>query len=494
MARHNRKDKVFRVLAMLARRVMAHHHWVHSCMILVARFIRKLSVRIDHVVMSPFLEVRSSGENKCKQSKLPQWVRDEMLELMEIEPELGMTEDGRKRIFDCGLTPARAEPGMVYAAAWRKIAGRRFTHVVIAPWLVRGGADIGVIHHLEQLLTLPDANVLFVTTENVNSPWIERVDSRVSKLELGLICCNLCFDDAVVVLTRLVLQLQPNVVHIINSRAAWEMVVRHGLAVRQFSRIYASLYCVDYNSDGVAIDYATRYLRKCIAHLDRVFSDNSVMPTKWCRNFGISQEKFTVIYFPTKFPDTPAFSPKTAANRVLWAGRFVKQKNPALLARIAEHTKSIQYDIYGTVAARGIKFPNNVTVKGLFDGFETLPHSEYGCFLNTSLWDGLPNVLLEATAFGLPIVSTNVGGISDFLNKENSFLIEDVADIDAICEQINLAISVRELAQQRWRNAFEILSVRHTFESMRMTLSKIDGYFDCTPRVPAWTAGFAKGA
>jgi glycosyltransferase involved in cell wall biosynthesis len=75
--------------------------------------------------------------------------------------------------------------------------------------------------------------------------------------------------------------------------------------------------------------------------------------------------------------------------------------------------------------------------------------------------DGIPNILLEALAMGVPIVATDVGGIPEVVrDAETGFLVKpgqsaSLADkIDRICDKTarNRDISRRgmELIRQEW--------------------------------------------
>jgi glycosyltransferase involved in cell wall biosynthesis len=75
---------------------------------------------------------------------------------------------------------------------------------------------------------------------------------------------------------------------------------------------------------------------------------------------------------------------------------------------------------------------------GSFDGFNTLSKFKYFCFLYTSQWDGLPNILLEAAASGLPIIAPRIGGITNFLSNGRGFLCSQTNSISEYIEYLNI--------------------------------------------------------
>ena len=62
-------------------------------------------------------------------------------------------------------------------------------------------------------------------------------------------------------------------------------------------------------------------------------------------------------------------------------------------------------------------------------------------FINTTNVDNQPVTVLEAMTCGIPVVSTNVGGIPDIISDQENGLLSDANDVKAMAENIIKIIS-----------------------------------------------------
>lgn len=78
---------------------------------------------------------------------------------------------------------------------------------------------------------------------------------------------------------------------------------------------------------------------------------------------------------------------------------------------------------------------------------------DYNVFLNTTHFDNTPVSVIEAMALGLPIVSTNVGGIPDLLENNKTALLVNDNDLDSMVFQIERLFDEKFLAQNLSENS-----------------------------------------
>lgn len=69
--------------------------------------------------------------------------------------------------------------------------------------------------------------------------------------------------------------------------------------------------------------------------------------------------------------------------------------------------------------------------------------------VNPSLTEGLPNVVLEAQALAIPVVATNVGGVSEILDGERTGWLVAPGDPEALAAAIRDALADRSRAAQK---------------------------------------------
>jgi glycosyltransferase involved in cell wall biosynthesis len=102
-----------------------------------------------------------------------------------------------------------------------------------------------------------------------------------------------------------------------------------------------------------------------------------------------------------------------------------------------------------------------ISEKVLFVG--EVAHSDlvlpaFDLFVLCSRYEGMPNVLLEAGAWGLPAISTLVAGTGEVILEGKTGLLTPVGDVPALAERICTLLEYPELAGELGRAARQHVS------------------------------------
>lgn len=171
-------------------------------------------------------------------------------------------------------------------------------------------------------------------------------------------------------------------------------------------------------------------------------------------------------------------------------GRPSYQKNTLLMIKIIQYIKEhLQPDLKLVIAGAGFHSPlkrelvstiRNLDLSDTVELIDWLPieqvrHllSQAECYLSTSRYEGLSYANLEALAYGIPIVASNVEGNREtVIDSWNGYLIKN-NDIQAYAEAINKIISAKDRRLKMGLNSKQLFTENHDLKKNISLLDQI---------------------
>lgn len=131
------------------------------------------------------------------------------------------------------------------------------------------------------------------------------------------------------------------------------------------------------------------------------------------------------------------FQPAEISNNIFLTGknilciaRLAPPKRADLFVDIAKKLPEYNFIWIGNQNEPDIEFPENVRFIGNIQNAGA--YIRYAdLFMLISDYEGLPMVIIEALACGVPVIASKVGGVTELLNGKNGFALENNADIMA---------------------------------------------------------------
>ncbi|KMJ43653.1 glycosyl hydrolase family 1 [Xenorhabdus khoisanae] len=196
---------------------------------------------------------------------------------------------------------------------------------------------------------------------------------------------------------------------------------------------------------------------RCFYHkVDHIIAQSAGMKKDLINYLGFADEKISVIYNPVNesFSDFSRKMDWSNSNRdeyVLCVGRLEQQKAfhyaIDIFSRIILKHEKIHMIIIGEGSqknnlidyAHRLGIESKIDFLGFRDDLEEY-YSKAKVVLLTSLFEGFPNVLVEALTVGTPVVSFNCqNGPSEIIKSGNGFLVSFKDIFDGV-EKLNLAL------------------------------------------------------
>lgn len=315
----------------------------------------------------------------------------------------------------------------------------------IAPWVDLGGSDRGTIDWFKHIDRTRWAPSLITTTPSPNR-WLHHIEPYAEEIwNLPDLMPGAAFPEFIL---GFIESRGVRLVHIMNSRLGYDLLPDM-TCLPEPPAIVVQLHAEEPNQTGYV-----RYVTRRYGNLIDAFSVVSENLKQTIVDYEIPSSRIEVIYLGVDSqgefdPDRvePMDLPANGAKRILWPGRLVEQKDPLLTMEVLARTRERGVEFMLDVVGDGhLKEQARVRAEelGISDAISWHPPSQdmarwyrsTDLLLMTSVYEGIPLVIYEALAMGVPVVAPALPGNVEFMDDHSGVLVEPRDDVDRYAEAI----------------------------------------------------------
>lgn len=223
---------------------------------------------------------------------------------------------------------------------------------------------------------------------------------------------------------------------------------------------------------------APRY--RLLNTLERAFLpsfDAITVPSREMRDLLPAGVRLRAQVVPNGVPPVPQPPPAGEGVSILWLGRLSREKRPQMaievFERARERAEGLRLRIVGPAAnkrleaevrRRASRFEGEVLIAGrLSSPWEAGP---VDALLQTSRYEGLPRVVVEAMSAGVPVLASDVGGNRDAVVDGITGFLCAADDVEAHVERMVELAGSEKLRRQMGKAAAERYDQRFRLEEM----------------------------
>ena len=378
------------------------------------------------------------------------------------------------------------------------------SHWIVVPFLGTGGAEMVALNFCRALRELrPAHSVLLLITDRKLVSECMTMPAGVLRLvmddyldaDLGFACKKWLLRD-------LLIAARPNSFHNINSEVAWHLILDEGESLKRYTRLFASIFAFQFAGDGRnKIGYAAYFLKKGMPYLSGLLSDNRRFVDDAVVEYQLTEQeqaRMHVLYQPCRvftrdgrlagrehparrrLALTGSANPADWRPQVLWAGRLDEEKRIDLFLDVVRRCTFADFRVFGQVVVgddNTLPALPNLSYEGPFASpLDWLGRYNFDAFMFTSRWEGMPNILIEVGALGIPVIAPTVGGVAELITETTGYPLPERPTVADYEQALLSVIKEPTKALQRAEQLREWVQQHHSWDGFVASVAAVTAY------------------